>query len=194
MILLVISGLAKAQDSTLERSGFYLNMDLHLGTHFGGGFGMNIFLDEKNAFQVGYYTLAKRPKEMPSNFHGGLGGLLTFGLNSPKDKIRTGYFSYARGVYLNSQRTDRALFSVGLGFGTQENKINFIKANTNTFFGPNYTWKTEKVPSISLVLGCRLEFLITKPYGLSAVSPTIIFNPDNTYVGLSFGQMLGKLR
>ncbi|MEZ4685218.1 MAG: hypothetical protein R3B47_03895 [Bacteroidia bacterium] len=194
MVLLVILGLAKAQDSTLERSEFYFNMDLHLGTHIGGGLGANIFMDEKNAFQIGYFTLAKKSRAMPSDFHGGLSGLLTLGLNHPKDKIRTGYFSYARGVYLNPQKTNRALLSVGLGFGTQENKVNFRRTSQNAFLGPNYTWTTEKVPSVSLVLGCRFEFLLTKPYGLSAFSPTLILSPGKSYIGLSFGQMLGTLR
>ncbi|HSP84008.1 MAG TPA: hypothetical protein VLN72_09800, partial [Gillisia sp.] len=61
------------------------------------------------------------------------------------------------------------------------------------FLDENYSYEYHKYHTVSLIINPKIEFPITRIYGLT-LSPMILINKDRTYMGIGVGHMIGLLR
>ena len=69
-------------------------------------------------------------------------------------------------------------------------KIGFL--NTDAY-GTYCSWDNEKQNSVRLIINPKIEFPLTRFYGLT-ISPMIQINKSRTYFGIGIGYMFGLLR
>ena len=97
---------------------------------------------------------------------------------------------------LNKSRNIRANLLFGVGYTTIIEPENWKKVKGTIIDGmltDNYTWDYEKRHGISFIINPKIEFPITRYWGLT-VSPMVQFNKDRTYFGIGIGSMLGLLK
>lgn len=155
---------------------------------------LNYVLKEKYSFKVGYNGNFRKPKSQPEDFTTGVTGILVSGANSPMDQFDNFGATVGRIFKMNQSGSIRVNFSLGAGYTIFTEPENWKKINDNTVsLTKNYTYEYVEHKTISLIVNPKIEFPITRYWGLS-VSPMLQINKDRTYFGIGLGSMIGLLR
>ena len=84
----------------------------------------------------------------------------------------------------NKKETIRENLSFGSGLTTMREPQNWV-LNTDAC-GTYYSWDNEKQNSVRLIINPKIEFPLTRFYGLT-IAPMIQINKSSTYFGLGIG-------
>ncbi|MBQ0768872.1 MAG: hypothetical protein KBT58_06240 [Bizionia sp.] len=193
MLLFIVSVFipsAKAQWS--DNNALYLSLDYNLGNYIGIDTNINYIYNETYSFKIGYTGNLRTPKREPNDFSSGLPGLFTIGLIGPFDTMENYHIGAGRVIKLNAKGSIRANLSFGIGLTTIKEATNWQKYSGYTL-DKNYSYQYHRYQTISLIINPKIEFPLTRIYGLS-VSPMVQINKDRTYFGIGIGQLLGVLR
>ncbi|MDO5607706.1 MAG: hypothetical protein Q4G08_04530 [Capnocytophaga sp.] len=178
----------------IENNALYATGELNFGNYLGMDLNLNYVIKEKYSIKIGYSGNLRKPKSQPEDFTTGVTGILVFGANSPMDKFESFGATVGRIYKMNQSGTIRINLSLGAGYTIYTEPDNWEKINTNTVsLSKNYTYDYVKHKTISLIVNPKIEFPITRYWGLSA-SPMLQINKDRTYFGIGLGTMLGLLR
>ena len=175
-----------------ENHAIYHSSEITVGNYLGIDINANYVLKEKYSFKIGYSGFIRKPKGAPENYSSGLFGALTFGLANPYDQIGNIQISAGKIYPLNKKGTIRANLSLGLGFTSIREPTNW-QPLYGGFLDENYSYEYHKYHTVSLIINPKIEFPITRIYGLT-LSPMILINKDRTYMGIGVGHMIGLLR
>jgi len=176
-----------------EDNAIYHTSEITVGNYLGIDIHANYVLKEKYSFKIGYSGFIRRPKAAPENYTSGLIGILTYGLANPYDQMETFQILAGKIYPLNKKGTIRVNISLGLGYTIIREPSNWQPLSGSLYIVPNYTYDYQKYNTISLIINPKIEFPITRFYGLT-ISPMIQVNKDRTYIGIGIGQMIGLLR
>lgn len=182
--------IAKAQ--TIERDPAYFTAELNLGNYSGIDLNFNYIFKNDYSIRVGYTGNWRRAKSLPENYSPGLFSLFTFFLIDPFDQMQNFQISYGRILYLNEKQTIRANLSIGVGYTVITEPENWQKISP-AFFISNYSWEYKSHNTVSLIINPKIEFPLTRFYGLT-ISPMAQISIDRAYYGIGIGQMLGRLK
>ena len=180
-------GLAQTQ-----QNAFYGTFTVNLGNYVGVDAELDYIFKEKYSFRLGYSGNIRKPVSEPDDYSTGLTGALLLGLTSPFDQFENIYAGAGRVWSLNPAGTVRINATVGLGFTILREPGNWQPVS-NGFLTENYTWQYNRYNTVSVVLSPKIEFPITRIYGL-VIAPTVQINKDRTFIGLGIGNMIGLLR
>ncbi|MDC7998938.1 hypothetical protein [Gilvibacter sediminis] len=175
------------QDHTI-----YGTVSLNLGNYVGFDAELDYIYKEKYSFRLGYSGNIREPKSAPDDYSTGLAGVLLLGLTSPFDQFENVYAGAGRVWNLNPAGTIRINATVGLGFTILREPGNWQPVS-NGFLSENYTWEYNRYNTVSVVISPKIEFPITRVFGL-VVAPTLQINKDRTFIGIGIGNMIGLLR
>ena len=190
LLFLVIINSLHAQ--TELKNGYYLGSDVNLGNYLGLDVDVNYIYSEKYSLRLGYSGHVRKATSLPYDYSAGLVNAMLFGLAQPVDQMEN-YLVTAGKIYkLNKKGTIRMNLSFGLGYTTIQEPGNWQRSQ-NSFLVENYTWDYEKYNTVSLILSPRLEFPLTRLFGLY-LSPMLQINKDRTFVGVGIGNFWGQLR
>ncbi|QDO94608.1 hypothetical protein FNB79_11740 [Formosa sediminum] len=179
-----------AQFSTSH--AIYTTGELNLGNYIGFDLNLNYVYKETYSLKIGYTGNLRTPKSQPENYSSGFESIFSFGTTNPYDQLENIQIGAGKIYKLNTKGTIRLNLSAGLGYTIIREPENWHPID-NPFLTENYTWQYRKYNTLSFVLNPKIEFPISKIYGLT-VSPLLILNKDRTYIGIGIGQMLGVLR
>jgi hypothetical protein len=175
-----------------ENSTLYTSGELNFGNYIGIDLNLNYVYKEKYSFKIGYTGNIRKPKSQPDDYSSGLIGILLFGAANPYDQLENYQIGVGKIYKLNPSGTIRVNISLGLGYTIINEPENWIKI-TNGFLAENYTWNYNKYQTFSLLLNPKIEFPLSRFYGLT-LSPLLQINKDRTYIGMGIGHMIGLLR
>ncbi len=181
---------ARAQFS--EHHAIYFTGEINLGNYIGTDLNLNYVYKETYSFKLGYSGNIRTPKSQPDDYSSGLNGIFSFGFENPYDQIENIQIGVGKIYKLNTSGTIRLNLSAGLGYTIITEPENWQRTN-DAFLSENYTWNYRKHNTVSLVINPKIEFPVSRFYGLT-VSPMVIINKDRSYFGIGLGQMLGILR
>jgi len=153
---------------------------------------LNYITDHNYSLKIGYTGNIKKPKSQPKSYSSGVTGLFALGFNNPYDQIENYQIGIGKIYNLNPSGTIRANVSLGLGYTIVTTPQNW-QENNDHFFTENYTWDYNKQNTVSLVINPKIEFPLTRFYGLT-LSTMVILNKHSSYFGIGIGQMIGALR
>ncbi|WP_159023555.1 hypothetical protein [Formosa sp. L2A11] len=175
-----------------EHHAIYFSGEINLGNYVGIDYNLNYVYKETYAFKLGYTGNIRTPKSQPKDYGSGLQGLFSFGFENPYDQIENIQIGVGKIYKLNTNGTIRLNLSAGLGYTIIREPENWQRIN-DAYLSENYTWNYRKHNTVSLVINPKIEFPVSRFYGLT-VSPMLLINKDSTYFGIGLGQMLGLLR
>ncbi len=181
---------ARAQNN--ERDPAYLTAEFNLGNYLGIDLNFNYIFKNDYSIRVGYTGNWRRSESLPENYSPGLFTLFFFGTLDPYDQMQNFQASFGRVYYLNEKQTIRANLSIGLGYTIITEPENWQKIG-QAFFVPNYYWEYKSHSTVSLIINPKIEFPLTRFYGLT-ISPMAQINKDRAYYGIGIGHMLGRLK
>jgi hypothetical protein len=170
----------------------YANLGLNLGNYVGVEAELNYIPNGKYSFKMGYSGNIRKPISEPADYTSGLTGVLLLGLANPFDQMEQIYLGAGRVWVLNPSGTIRLNAGIGLGFTIIREPGNWQRVQDN-FLVENYTWEYNRYNTFSLIFNPKIEFPITRFYGLFA-APFVQLNKDRTFFGISIGHMIGVLR
>ena len=170
----------------------YTSGELNFGNYIGIDLNLNYVYKEKYSFKIGYTGNIRKPKSQPDDYSSGLIGILLFGAANPYDQLENYQIGVGKIYKLNPSGTIRVNISLGLGYTIINEPENWIKI-TNGFLAENYIWNYNKYQTFSLLLYPKIEFPLSRFYGLT-LSPLLQINKDRTYIGMGIGHMIGLLR
>ncbi len=178
-----------------ENNAIYSTGELNLGNYIGVDIGLNYVYKEKYSFKVGYTGNIRKPKSQPEDYTDGLFRLFSFGLADPNDQFKNYQIGLGKIYKLNKRGTIRVNLTLGLGYTTIREPENWQMINNVfiVFIDENYTWDYKEYNTVSLIINPKIEFPVTRFYGLT-ISPMLQINKDRTYFGIGIGQMIGLLR
>lgn len=178
-----------------DKNTYYLTSELNLGNYFGVDYALNYVYKNKYSLKVGFSGNVRKPISQPDDYSGGLNGLFSLTTENPYDHFLNYKIDVGRIYNLNKKGTIRANISVGVGYTIIKEPENWQFVNNEALINlsENYTYAYREYNTVSLIINPKIEFPITKYFGLSA-SPLIQLNKDRTYYGIGFGMMLGKLK
>lgn len=168
--------------------------DLNMGNYFGVDYALNYVYKNKYSLIVGFTGNVREPKSQPDNYSGGLNEIFSITIKNPYDHFLNYKIDFGRIYKLNKRGTIRANISVGVGYTIIKEPGNwqFVDSEAGINLAENYTYTYREYNTLSLIINPKIEFPITKYFGLSG-SPMIQLNKDRTYYGIGLGIMLGKL-
>jgi hypothetical protein len=190
-ILLLASGFGSASAQFSENNAIYAGNEFNAGSYFGMDLSLNYAWQEKYCVKLGYNTNTRIAKTIPSDYNPGLVGILTFGMNTPRDNFRSVYLAFGYIAGLNRAGTARVNLAFGLGYVMTRVPVNWQK--TDGFMSENYTWDYEKAHSVSFVINPKFEFPFSRYWGLS-ISPMLQFYDGGTYFVVGIGHIFGLTR
>ncbi|MFV0482539.1 MAG: hypothetical protein ACK5MG_00385 [Bacteroidales bacterium] len=191
LLLMLSINIAKAQFG--DNNAIYLSAEGNIGNYFGCDLNLNYVCKEKYSFKLGYIANTRKAKSQPEDYTVGAPiEILSLGLIQTYDKLNGFQIGVGRIYKLNPSGTIRANLSVGLAYTIIEEPENWKKVGDGVLT-ENYTWNYDKQKTVSLIINPKIEFPITRVWGLT-VSPMLQINKDRTYYGIGVGQMLGLLR
>jgi len=178
-----------------ENNSMYATTELIFG-NIRGGVDLNLNYVHKNKYslKIGYSGHIQIAESTPEDYSVGVANFLFggFGLiNHPYDQMHNYKLSAGRIYKLNEKGSLRVNLSGGLGYTIIRRPENWI-SNPNAL-AENYSWNYKNLETLSLILNPKLELIHKNWYGLT-VSPLVIINPHNSYVGVGLGQMIGLLK
>ncbi len=195
LFFFVGANIANAQFA--ENNAIYLSGEIGGGNYFNSDLNLNYVYKENFSFKLGYSQNLRKAVSRPDDYFSGLvKSVFMFGFANPKDQLETYNICFGKIVNLNKSRNIRANFMFGAGYTTITEPENWKKVEGNIIDGlitDNYTWDEGKHHGISFIINPKIEFPLTRFWGLT-VSPMIQINKDRTYFGIGIGSMLGLLR
>ena len=190
LISLISFNIALAQSE--ENKAYYLTGELNLGNYIGIDVNLNYVFNEQYSFKVGYTGNIREPRSQPADYTMGLTEILLFGFGDPYDHLENYQLGFGKIYKLNDSGTIRANISLGVGYTTIKEPGNWVRID-DQFLTANYSWSYHKYNTISLIINPKIEFPVTRFFGLTA-SPMLQVNKGSTYIGIGFGTMIGLLR
>lgn len=194
-ILLLFSHKTEAQ--FFEKNHLYGNLGISGGNYFGSNVGANLILDEKIFINAGVLTLQVDATEKPDDYSAG-SGIFGSGDSDITDRYTQPYLSGGYVMKLGSKF--RLVLPVGLAIQFRRYATNFTIHETQGTFGgysfgssPSHDFEWKKDVSMAFIFNPRIEFLLSHIYGVG-VSPLLVLNKHNTFVGLSVNNLIGKIR
>ncbi|WP_374959402.1 hypothetical protein [Gilvibacter sp.] len=184
--------LGNAIGQQAQQNLVYANLGLNLGNYVGFDAELNYIRSGKYSFKLGYSGNIREPVSEPADYSSGLTGALLLGLANPFDQMEQIYAGAGRVWVLNPSGTIRLNAGIGLGFTIIREPGNWQRVQDN-FLVENYTWEYNRYNTFSLIFNPKIEFPITRFYGLFA-APFVQLNKDRTFFGISIGHMIGVLR
>lgn len=189
-IILLLFGL---KNQAQEKHSYYITPQFDIGNFIGGSFHLNYVYQEKYSFKTGISGVVRTAKSQPKDFTAGpFTQIFSFGFTSPYDNISSYQLQVGRIFKLKENGKIRLNTSVGVAYTTIKKPSNW-EYNYEKTIGANYTYQYTKSHIPSLVINPEIEFPISRLLGLS-ISPTLILNKEDTYVGVGFGSLFGKLK
>ena len=189
-ISLISFNIANAQ--FFEDNKFYSTIEMNLGNYIGFDLNLNLVQNETFSYKIGYNRHFQKPRSQPENFSPGFIGLFFLGLGSPYDQIENYQIGIGKIYQLNKSGTIRANISIGLGYSTIKETVNWVP-NDDGIIGTNYSWDYNENYTVSLIINSKIEFLIKNWAGLT-VSPMLLVNTERIYFGIGLGTMIGYLK
>ncbi len=178
-----------------EKELYYVSSEINLGNYYGIDVHLNYVFKNRYAIKLGFSGNIREPKSQPEDYSGGLEGLFSVGTENPYDHLLTYRIDVGRIYNLNPKGTIRANLSLGIGYTTIKEPDNwqFIEVDAPINLAENYTYSYRSYGTVSLIVNPKIEFPITKIFGLS-LSPMLQWNKDRTYFGVGIGTLLGRLK
>lgn len=192
VVLLFIMSISFANAQFSKNNTIYASGEVNIGNYVGVDLNLNYIYKNKYSFKIGYSGNIRNAKTKPNDYSSGFVGALFLGLANPYDQIENYQISAGKIYNLNGKGTIRANFLLGIGYTLIKEPENWERINGG-FLGENYTWNYENHKTISLIINPKIEFPLTRLYGLT-VSPMLQINKSRTYFGIGIGQMLGILK
>lgn len=174
-----------------ETHAIYVGNEFNMGGYFGMEVSLNYVYREKYAARVGFTTNTRIAKSIPSDYSPGMIGILTLGMNTPRDNLRSIHLDLGFIKKLNEAGTARLNVFLGLGFVTTKEPVNWQK--TDGFMTENYTWDYEAGHAVSFVVNPKFEFPFSRYWGLS-ISPMLQVYDGGTFFVVGIGHIFGLLR
>ena len=197
ILVFLFAGMNIVNAQFAENNAIYLSGEMGGGNYFNGDLNLNYVYKENYSLKIGYSGNLRKARSQPDDYYSGLiKGVFMFGLANPKDQLDSYHISLGKIVNLNKSRNIRANLLFGVGYTTIIEPENWKKVKGTIIDGmltDNYTWDYEKRHGISFIINPKIEFPITRYWGLT-VSPMVQFNKDRTYFGIGIGSMLGLLK
>ncbi|QCE40978.1 hypothetical protein [Psychroserpens sp. NJDZ02] len=194
VLLISFTSINSAKSQFFKNNVIYTTGELNLGNYIGVDLNLNYVTDHNYSLKIGYTGNIRKPKSQPENYSSGVSGVFALGFNDPYDQIENYQIGIGKIYNLNPSGTIRANVSLGLGYTIVTTPQNW-QENNDRFFTKNYTWDYNKQNTVSLVINPKIEFPLTRFYGLT-LSPMIILNKHSSYFGIGIGivHMIGALR
>ena len=151
----------------------YLNSGLSFGNLSGGQFGVNYFSGRKFSLQMEYSATARKAKNTPDDYSGGLFSLFAFNANAPKDMARS--FRIMPGIVSKGKPGGklRMNYKAGVSLLTLKEPVNYVSDPMGGFLlAPNYTWDYQTKNQVGVVLKTDFEIIAGKFVGMS-ISPCL---------------------
>lgn len=189
--MLLVGCAASANAQFGENNALYIGNEFNVGGYFGADISLNYIYQEKYAVRLGYTSNTRIAKSIPSDYSPGMVGILTLGMNTPRDNFSTVHLDFGFIKKLNDAGTARMNLSLGLGFVLTKEPVNWQK--TDGFIIENYTWDYEYDHAISLVLNPKFEFPFSRYWGLS-ISPMLQIYDEGIFFVVGVGHIFGLLR
>ena len=195
LLILIILGSQLISAQNKEKDTYYLTSEVNLGNYFGVDYAFNYIFKNKYSLKVGFSGNVKKPKSQPKDYSAGLNGLIGLATENPFDHFLNYRIDFGKIYKLNKKGTIRANISFGVGYSIIKEPENwqFVDHEAWIYLGENYTYSYRKHNTMSFIINPKIEFPITKYFGLSS-SPMIQLNKKRVYYGIGLGIMLGKLR
>lgn len=197
ILLFIFVGINTASAQFAENNAIYLSGEVGGGNYFNGDINLNYVYKENYSIKIGVSGNLRKAVSQPGDLRSSLTeSVFTFGLTNPKDQLDTYSVSLGKVVNLNKSRNIRANLMFGVGYTTITEPENYEKVEVSIIGGMvmgNYTWDYGKRHGISFIINPKIEFPITRYWGLT-VSPMVQLNKDRTYFGIGIGSMIGLLR
>ena len=190
-ILLLVTGAAAANAQFDEKNAIYFSNEFNMGGYAGVDISLNYVYDTRFAFRVGFSGNTRIARTLPSDYSPGVVGILTLGVNTPRDNFQSVHFTFGYIQKLSEAGTVRLNLSLGLGYAMTREPVNWQKIDQ--FLSDNYTWDYEHNHSISFVLNPKFEFPFSRYYGLS-ISPMVEIYDGGTFFAVGIGHIFGLLR
>lgn len=188
----MITGINLARAQEEQKHSFYFSEELGYGNYLGIDLNINYLYLEKYSFKMGYSGNLRQPKSQPYNYSPGFFGVLFMGLANPFDQLENYQLAAGRIYDLNKKGTIRMNLSLGIGYTTIREPGNWQSTGSH-LLQENYTWDYEKYHTLSLIINPKIEFPLSRFYGLT-VSPMVQLSKDRIYFGIGLGQIIGLLR
>ncbi len=162
--------------------------ELNLGNFRGVDFSANYAYKEKYSFSLRTSVNFRKSHSTPDNYSSGLfTGILTLGLDSPKDILGIHYFTFGRLFKQNIKGTKRFNIQIGLSYTTVEYPYDFNFVGG--LFVRNYTWNYNRMGTIGLLINPKIEYPRYNYIGFT-ISPFIHINRYEVFFGFGFGSMI----
>jgi hypothetical protein len=193
MNLLIIGTSAKAQFT--ETTNLYLGVGVSIGNYNGGDFNFNYGSQNNWSAQFGIKSISREAREKPSDYFGGVVGLLTRGMSNPVDRITSYQFLGGKMVPLKiSNINSRLNLLTGPTINDFQKSINFQRNNTTggVLIG-TYTFEKEKSSGFGWMVKPTMEVKFGKVIGLS-LNPYLLFNSYDFSYGFDFQFLIGILQ
>lgn len=174
-----------------EEHAVYSTTEFILGNYLGINLNLNYVYQEKYSVQAGYSGNVRLSRSRPEDYHSGIGGLISLGLSNPYDVLENYQVNLGKIYPLNNNGTIRLNLLAGVGLTTIREPANWEPFTA--VLGSNYTFAYEKYRTLSLIINPKIEFPLTRFFGLT-VSPLIQLSKNRSFYGIGFGDMLGLLR
>ncbi|MCY2688589.1 hypothetical protein [Salinimicrobium sp. TH3] len=192
VLLILITWCNTAHPQSESNHAIYIGNDINAGNYLGLDFNVNYAYLEKYSLRLGYSWNVRKAETQPYDYSAGFFKTMLLGLGSPADQLGNLQLAAGRIYKLNNKGTIRANLSLGLGYTTIKEPGNWQRTGSH-LLKENYTWDYDKYHTISLIINPKIEFPLTRFFGLS-VSPMVQLNKDRVYLGIGVGHIFGLLR
>jgi len=180
--------LANAQNEALtfdENHFIYLGLQGGIGNYYTPSYSidLNYVYKCKYSAKLLYSEIDSKPKDYPNDHRPFKQGL------DPTENLRTLELLVGRVFNLNKAGTIRANLSAGVGYAIYRKAV----YERWDFSLNNYPWHYEDRHPITFILNPKIEFPLTKGWGL-VISPMVKINNQRVFFGIEFGTIVGLLR
>lgn len=184
---------AKAQEKHEKQSNYYVSSEFGVGNYLTYGLDLNYIIKDKFTLKLGYGGYVRNSKDKPSD--------LSYSISTPRDIMNTIQFMVGHTVYFNpKQKTTRINLAAGIGYTSIDKPSSWepvitpstssiANANTNVPYLHNSSIEQEA----SFIFQPKIEFLIERYFGFT-ISPTLQISESETYIGIGFGSILGRIK
>ncbi len=191
ILLFILCGMNCVNAQFEENNAIYGANEFNVGSYFGIDVSLNYLYLEKYSARLGYTTNTRLAKSIPSDYSPGVIGILTLGVGTPRDNFSSIHLDFGVIKKLNEAGTARVNLSLGLGFVTTREPVNWQQADA--FMTENYTWDYETSHAISFVVNPKFEFPFSRYWGLS-ISPMLQVYDGGVFFVVGVGHIFGLLR
>jgi len=184
----------KGNSQFLKDNYYFISGELGVGNYFGADLNANIVFRQNISLTAGYSSFVRSAKSKPDDYYAGdIAILMFYTIPGPKDKLSNYQMLVGKIINFNSKEKVRLNLSFGIGYSEISYPTNW-KYTPSSSWSSNYSYEQSSTSTFSLILKPKVDFLLTRLFGLY-ISPTCILNrKDNLYFGLNTGVMFGKIR